>query len=505
MALKEQRRVAVLGLHGASPHYIEPLLAAGRMPNWKHLAASGSWGKLLAPLPLSDGAFVTLLTGLDFDQHGVISAFKVDARQFPPVWAEEIGSTSYQQETFLALASQAGYKVAGINIPNTAPPWPVNGVLIAGIPVPDEVRPPTFPPALARQIVPMNLCRVSAVNVNDIQSCHRYLDFNLARTLEVTKKIYTSERFDLLVSFINTPDFADHFFVANPALGEAWRPVIEEYYEKIDGALGEFERLLDTDTVLIVVSERGGGAFPPLLFRPNVWLEQRGLLKRRKRIGGQTGVLEMVHKAYRLALRTGIARRLKQHLPLSWVKAGWALSTDWSWIDLNKTQVYAVEHFYPLLAFEINLRGRQADGIVNPGREYESLRDELVRELQGLRLPDGSRPLCRSVHRREELFTGPRAELLADVIAELDPDVKADLHLGRELFLPNPGEPIIPYRGYHTREGVLLLRGPGVRRGVDLACAQLRDVAPTVLHLLGLPVPTDRRGKISPAIKIAGA
>jgi hypothetical protein len=82
--------------------------------------------------------------------------------------------------------------VAGIwGICNSSPPWPVNGVLIPGIPVADEVTPPTFPPELSRQIAPMNLSNVTEVSVDHIDSCREYLDFNLARTLEVTKQVYT--------------------------------------------------------------------------------------------------------------------------------------------------------------------------------------------------------------------------------------------------------------------------------------------------------------------------
>jgi hypothetical protein len=51
-------------------------------------------------------------------------------------------------------------------------------------------------------------------------------------------------------------------------------------------------------------------------------------------------------------------------------------------------------------------------------------------------------------------------------------------------------------QGYHDRPGVMLLRGPGIRRGVQLdACTNL-DLAPTILHLLGIPTPTHMKGRV---------
>ncbi len=49
--------------------------------------------------------------------------------------------------------------------------------------------------------------------------------------------------------------------------------------------------------------------------------------------------------------------------------------------------------------------------------------------------------------------------------------------------------------GNHRMEGVLLAHGRGIRRGA-IAGASLMDLAPTVLHLLGMPVPDDMDGRV---------
>jgi predicted AlkP superfamily phosphohydrolase/phosphomutase len=494
------RKVVVVTFHGGGPYYFDPLQRAGRLPHWTRLAAAGSSGVITSTLPVAAGAWVTLLTGLDVDQHGVLDTHVVDARDLPGRPPEPASSISYQRETIFSIASNAGLRVAGVEVPMVTPVWPVNGVLIPGTPVTDEVRPPTFPPDLAGRLQPLNVCALESVDPRDVTACRRYLDFNISRVVAVTKELYRSGTYDLLVTVVKAPDVANHLFHANPALGGAWRPAVEEYFEKVDAVLDDVERELSADTVLLVVSDHGSGPMPPWVFRVSSWLEQQGLLARRDGPFRSLRALELLHDALRVAQRTRLTHRLKAILPASWVHTGRALGHHWPFLDLMRTRVYPVDHFYPLAAFEVNLRGRQPAGVVQPGDEFERTRDRLIEALHGLGLP-GGRPLCRRVYRREEEFTGPRAHVLADVIAELDLDVEADLRFGTRLFETNRGHAGYPYRGYHRQEGSLLMTGPGIARGRTLTGIHVRDVMPTILRLLGLPIPPDRRGRPIPALE----
>ena len=50
--------------------------------------------------------------------------------------------------------------------------------------------------------------------------------------------------------------------------------------------------------------------------------------------------------------------------------------------------------------------------------------------------------------------------------------------------------------GVHKKEGIIIFAGPDIREGVSLDPASIYDVAPTVLHLMGLPVAKDMDGRI---------
>jgi hypothetical protein len=53
-----------------------------------------------------------------------------------------------------------------------------------------------------------------------------------------------------------------------------------------------------------------------------------------------------------------------------------------------------------------------------------------------------------------------------------------------------------PTSGGHRLEGVLVASGPGIRRGVPVAGAQIIDLMPTWLHCLGQDVPNELEGRV---------
>lgn len=489
-----RRPVFIVGFHGGGRHFLEPLIAQGRMPSWSRLAARGCSGYLTSTWPVAACAWVTLLTGLDVDQHGVVDTCRFDAREFPGLFAEPSGSTTYQRETMFDLASCAGLSVAGVSVPMIAPPWPVNGVLIPGVPVKEEARPPTWPPELRDQVSPISLCHADELDPSDVAACRRYLDFDLERVGAVSRRTYEARHYDLFLTVFKVPDIANHLFHLNPALDD-WRSVIDEYHARTDAALGDMLAWVDPQSVVLVVSDHGNGPTPPLSFRVSTWLEQTGFLARRHASGVNLRALESLQQAYRTVRGGPAAAWLKRTLPSRWLAAGRALGHHWPFVNLRRTRVYPVDHFYPLAGFEVNLRGRQASGIVEPA-DFERTRDEIVAALGHLRVPGTERPLCRTIRRREELFTGPYADRLADVIAELDPDVEAELRFGTQLFEPNKGKPTYPYSGYHAPDSLFLASGPGIRS--SKVEGTIRDVMPTVMQLLDLPVASDRRGRALP-------
>lgn len=53
-----------------------------------------------------------------------------------------------------------------------------------------------------------------------------------------------------------------------------------------------------------------------------------------------------------------------------------------------------------------------------------------------------------------------------------------------------------PKEGCHDRPGVLIARGPGIRQGVEASECSNLDIAPTILHLMGVPIPAHMTGRV---------
>src|SRR5437870_12551098 len=50
--------------------------------------------------------------------------------------------------------------------------------------------------------------------------------------------------------------------------------------------------------------------------------------------------------------------------------------------------------------------------------------------------------------------------------------------------------------GTHRRDGILIAHGKSFKKGEEIRGARLLDMAPTILHLLGQPVPGDMDGRV---------
>src|SRR5690606_38757712 len=135
----------------------------------------------------------------------------------------------------------------------------------------------------------------------------------------------------------------------------------------------------------------------------------------------------------------------------------------------------------------INLRGREPHGVVEPGAEYEALRDDLVRIACQLINPANGRRAALAVHAADALYDGQCRATMPDVIINWDPQALIDTRLAGEGFTAQSSAPayaISPYyTGNHLPHAFMAAAGPGLVPGADLGDVSVLDLAPTVLAL----------------------
>jgi len=143
------------------------------------------------------------------------------------------------------------------------------------------------------------------------------------------------------------------------------------------------------------------------------------------------------------------------------------------------------------------LRGREPEGIVEPGDEYEDLRSFLIENLLRLTDPETDECVISEAFRREEVYDGPYVYRAPDVIYV----PREYRYLGVDDLKPaHLFEPTREWEaggtGYHRMEGVLLAAGKHIAKGKRVHSAKIIDLAPTILYLFGLAIPRSMEGSI---------
>ncbi|MCZ6765584.1 MAG: alkaline phosphatase family protein, partial [bacterium] len=153
------RNVIMLGLDGLEPTITEKMMADGELPNFSKLAERGMYSRLGTSNPaMSPVAWSCFSTGSDPSYHGIFDFLKRDPRTYLPLMST---SATYGRAKFLKLGpfsiptkkgglrflrksisfwkilSDYGVFSTVLRVPITFPPEKFNGLLIAGMDVPD--------------------------------------------------------------------------------------------------------------------------------------------------------------------------------------------------------------------------------------------------------------------------------------------------------------------------------------------------------------------------------
>ena len=403
--------LTVLGLDAATPTVVEPLVAAGELPNLARILAEGSSGVLRSVThPLTPHAWATMTTGVNAGRHGVWDFMERDgyrlrlvngsARRAPAVWDR---------------LSQAHRRSGIVNVPFTWPAPPIDGFSIAGFDAAARDEGMTWPAGVLDELRgrfgPLELDHRFPIGADgrvDLDRVRR------AAEQKVEAVAWLAERFepDLLFVVFMAADHVQHICWADWERDGPASPVAETY-RILDAAVGELVSRTARGGDVIVVSDHGAGPLDGVV-NLNAWLAAEGYLAY---AGAEAALGRRAFDrlfAVRRWLPEGLRTSVKQRIPTVRERA-YELSS-YSVVDWPRTRAFAYGTFGNVV---LNVRGREESGIVEPGEDYDRLRDELVTRLGELRSPAGE-PIVKAVHRREELFYGDELEKLPDLVVEFD-------------------------------------------------------------------------------------
>jgi predicted AlkP superfamily phosphohydrolase/phosphomutase len=520
--MKKVPKAVVIGLDAATWTVIRPLVAEGKMPNLAKLMKAGVSGPLQSIMPpITPPAWTSFMTGKNPGKHGIYNFIKNEQGSYAMKYAN---ATSRRAPTVWKLLNDAGYTVGTMNVPFTYPPEPLNGFQISGMDTPSETSPFIHPPQLREELVKhlggiqLDLRFLGAMSTDERrnQVIAEMKEMDEQWTKAALYLLENHPQDVMMFVFMSIDTVQHHFwqhmdkehFLHDPKRAPKFGDAVRKVYERLDAAAGQIIDRLPPETTVFVVSDHGGGPTVDRTIYLNRYLAQLGLLHYKE------NVVSPLRKLGQKMLRTGFSAlratltsrqktKLAELFPKLREKSELAYSsfTD---IDWTRTKAYCSEVLASPPSIRINLKGVKPQGIVDPA-EYESLITSIIEKLADLKDPRTGKAVINRVYRRREVFQGPFADEGADLI--LDWWSENSLFSTEPSFPEHTNEPALVIRehlppekaewgGTHRLDGIIVARAPALKAGAKIENARLIDIAPTLLHILDVPVPEDMDGKV---------
>ena len=452
-------KICVLGLDCAAP---EVVFGDERLVNLRRLMDAGTYGRLESVYPpITVPAWMCMCTSQDPGSLGVYGFrnrldYSYDKLGFA-------NSASIKTFAIWDQLAREGKRSIIMGVPPNYPPRKINGISIGCFLTPDTTKNDfTHPPSLKAKI--HELVGEYPVDVKNFRTDRK--DWLRDEIFKMSEKHWKVVHWLLKEQDWDYFHYVDigldrmhhgfwNYFDQKHVLFEAGNPyqtAIPDYYLWLDEQIGKALELLDSETIVLVVSDHGAQRLDGGI-AINQWLIREGLL---------------VLNEYPTTLT-----------PFE------KLNVDWT-----KTRVWSEGGYYARVFF--NVQGREPQGVI-PANEYEAFQEEMRSKIEAITDTEGH-PLSSLVFKPKDLYQNVR-NIAPDLI----------VHFGGLYWrsIGTVGHPSLhvqendtgPDGCNHAQYGAFILAAPNLPLSGEYQGARLLDIAPTVLDLGGYEIPETMQGR----------
>jgi predicted AlkP superfamily phosphohydrolase/phosphomutase len=508
MTTNSFRPVLMLGIDAAEPRLIERWIADGTLPTLRRLREHGVYGRLDSSAgDLGGSPWPTFYTSQSPADHGFYSylAWRPDAMMSARPTSEYLPLTPFWRPL-----SRQGPRVVAVDIPLTYEPEPFDGVEVSNWATHDAiVGSVTHPPELLEQIrrelgpPPRQNEEYGLLPIDELFGIRDQQLALIAGVESLALRLMRQERWDLFLTAFSSCHRAGHkLWDETGATGDQTADAgirladaLREVYVRVDAAIGRLIDAAGEGVSVIVFSLHGMGEnttradlLPEMLRRvlsggppADAAVGRPGLLKR---------VRELVPNRWRHGVKQRLPLALQDRLTAFWRVGRVDWSTTKAFCLVADLQGY----------IRLNVRGREAEGVVAPGEEYDRLCAEIAEGLSTFVDAGTGAPVVLEVSRADRMYAGgARRDLLPDLVVQWARTPRAPAGAIRsprygEIEQPIPGKNPDGRSGNHRPHGFVLAAGPEIGHR-ELGQAHIMDLAPTVYELFGLEPPAEMQGR----------
>jgi len=501
-------KVLFIGIDAGDKDLILQWAKSGYLPNFNKLLSSSAWGITQSPVGLYVGAiWPSFYTGVSPARHGRYCYEQLQPGSYD---VQRVSPRDVTAKPFWDALSKSGKRVAVIDVPKTFPAELNDGLHIVdwGSHDPDPAGFSVWPKSRASEIQ-------EKFGVDGMHSCNafrttdgQFRDFRDALIERVEKKTRLDTYFleqgdwDCFLTCFSESHCVGHqcwhlhderHQKYDASLSGSVGDPIKDVYRAIDTAIGKLIEKAGSDASVVIFASHGMGPHYDATFMLDDILRRLEGEKPSRLKPNLAAFLTPVWKSLPLRMRK-LARPFRR-------KARVSLGLDHvdpTPAQLARRRYFSIPNNDAYGGIRINLAGREPQGVIAPGEEYDAICKSLSEDLAAFINVSSGEPLVNRVLHSADLYQGENAHLLPDLLVEWNRNAPVS-----EVYSPKTGSIHGEYKkcrtGDHKPEGLFFASGPSIKPGEIHQPVSVMDLAPTIASLAGVEL-TGIEGKPIAAI-----
>lgn len=486
-----QTKILFIGLDGADKDLLLEWANSGLLPTFQSLLQKGAFGITQDPPGINGCHWPTFFSGVSPSQHG-----RYWSQQIQP-GSYEIKPVKFQWEPFWKVLSTAGCRVALIDAPETTLSEVHNGIQVVEkrSAKPGDLAFKTYPSSLAAEIEtklgkhPVGSRRSCGRDLTDIKNFRQNLIASIEKKTELISYFLNQGGWDLFFTSFRESHWVGHqcWHLHDSTHPEHNKEIlnsignpIKDIYIAIDAAIGKILQQVSPETSVFIFASTGMG--------PNytgIHLLDEILLR-----------LEQPHTTFKGQEVNSTLNALKKFKFLRQIKKqilkpiGYRLGKGKQPIaDKSNRKCFQVPSSEAYGGIRINLVGREPQGQIQPGQEYEAFCEALSQDLSELVNFNTGEPLIKNIFRSTELYKGQSPNGNPDLLVEWNRN--APISSVHSLKVGKIDKVYWDSRtGDHKSGGVFWVLGPTIKPMQVEQSTSLLDFCPTIASLLEIYIPS---------------